>query len=40
MLIANTLVGEYLYKYCQDKTLLRVHDEIKGEKRVKLLKFL
>ena len=40
MLLANTLIGKYLFKYCKDKTLLRAHDEIKGEKRNKLELFL
>lgn len=28
MLLANILVAEHLYKYCSDKTLLRVHPDL------------
>ena len=40
MLLANILVAQYLYKYCKDKTLLRVHNDIQAEKKEKLLIFL
>jgi exoribonuclease R len=36
MLLANILIGKHLYKYFKNKTLLRVHEDIKGEKRNKL----
>ena len=28
MLLANILVAETIYKFCQDKAILRVHDDI------------
>jgi len=28
MLLANILIAEHLYKYCWDKTLLRVHEDV------------
>jgi exoribonuclease R len=40
MLLANILIGKHLYKYFKNKTLLRVHEDIKGEKRNKLQIFL
>jgi exoribonuclease R len=33
MLLANILVAEHLYKYCNDKTLLRVHPDLDKEKK-------
>ena len=36
MLLANILVAEHLYKYCHDKTLLRVHPDLDTEKKSKL----
>ena len=39
MLLANILVAEHLYKYCNDKTLLRVHPDLDTEKKEKLLEF-
>lgn len=36
MLLANILVAQHLYKYCKDKTLLRVHNDIQPEKKEKL----
>jgi DIS3-like exonuclease 2 len=40
MLMANILVGEHLFKYCRDKTLLRVHQDIVEDKKEKLSVFL
>ena len=40
MLMANILVGEYLFKYCKDKTLLRAHNDITEDKKEKLAVFL
>lgn len=39
MLLANILVAEHLHKYCNDKTLLRVHPDLDTEKKEKLLEF-
>lgn len=39
MLLANILIAEHLYKYCYDKTLLRVHPDLDGEKKAKLKQF-
>jgi len=39
MLLANVLVAEYLFKYCKDKTLLRVHEDIASDKKEKLKEF-
>ena len=39
MLLANILVAKHLFKYCKDKTLLRVHDDIEAEKKEKLANF-
>ena len=33
MLLANILVAEHLHKYCNDKTLLRVHPDLDKEKK-------
>lgn len=33
MLLANILVAEHLYTYCNDKTLLRVHPDLDKEKK-------
>jgi exoribonuclease R len=40
MLMANVLVAKHIHKYCHDKTVLRVHDDIDGEKKEKLADFL
>lgn len=39
MLLANILVAEHLHKYCQDKTLLRIHPDLDLEKKTKLKAF-
>lgn len=39
MLLANILVARHLFKYCKDKTLLRVHNDIESEKKEKLNTF-
>lgn len=39
MLLANTLVAEHLKKYCIDKALLRVHTDIRAEKKNVLRSF-
>ena len=39
MLLANILVAEFLFSTCQDKTLLRAHNEIKDQKKEKLASF-
>jgi exoribonuclease R len=39
MLLANILVAEHLYRYCDSKTLLRVHPDLDKEKKEKLLEF-
>lgn len=36
MLLANILIAKHLFKYCKDKTLLRIHNDIEGEKKHKL----
>ncbi len=36
MLLANILVAEHLFKYCSDKTLLRIHPDLDSEKKSKL----
>ena len=33
MLLANILVAEHLFQYCNDKTLLRVHPDLDKEKK-------
>ena len=33
MLLANILVAEHLHKYCNDKTLLRVHPDLDKDKK-------
>lgn len=40
MLLANILVAEYLAKCCQDKALLRCHEGISADKKLKLAEFL
>lgn len=39
MLLANILIAEHLFKYCKDKTLLRVHPDLDSEKKIKLNEF-
>jgi len=39
MLMANILIGEYLFKFCKDKALLRCHNDITPEKKHKLTLF-
>jgi len=39
MLLANILVAEHLYKYCNNKTRLRAHPDLKDEKKVELSEF-
>jgi DIS3-like exonuclease 2 len=39
MLMANVLIGRHLLKYCEDKTILRAHDEIKDQRRDQMLSF-
>jgi exoribonuclease R len=39
MLLANILVGEYILKFCKDKALLRVHNDITADKKEKLYTF-
>ena len=39
MLLANILVAKHLFKYCKDKTLLRIHEDIQDEKKIKLNTF-
>ena len=36
MLLANTIVAEYLVKEAKDKALLRVHDDIEETKKLSL----
>ena len=36
MLLANILIAKYLFQYCKDKTLLRIHEDIEAEKKEKL----
>jgi len=36
MLLANVLVAKYLFKYCKDKTVLRAHNDISGDKKERL----
>lgn len=33
MLLANILVAEHLHRYCDDKTLLRVHPDLEQDKK-------
>ena len=40
MLLANVLVGEHLVKYCEDKALLRAHNDIAEDKKERLAGFL
>ena len=40
MLLANTLIAEYLFEHCKDKTLLRAHDDISDVKKEKLYEFM
>lgn len=39
MLLANILIAKHLFKYCKDKTLLRIHEDIDEDKKVKLNSF-
>ena len=39
MLLANILIAKYLFKDCNDKTLLRIHEDIEAEKKDKLNSF-
>jgi exoribonuclease R len=39
MLLANILIAKHLFKYCNDKTLLRIHEDIEAEKKEKLNSF-
>lgn len=39
MLLANILIAEHLYRYCWDKALLRVHPDLKPEKKEKILSY-
>jgi exoribonuclease R len=39
MLLANILIAEHLYKYCKDKTLLRIHPDLDNEKKQALKVF-
>jgi exoribonuclease R len=39
MLLANILVAEHLYKFCNNKTLLRAHPDLKDEKKIELAEF-
>lgn len=39
MLLANILIAEHLYKHCQDKALLRTHDDIKDGRKEYLNSF-
>jgi len=40
MLMANILIGEHLFKYCEDKALLRAHNDIAEDKKERLALFL
>jgi len=39
MLLSNVLVAEHLYKYCQDKTILRAHKDINQNKKNEMINF-
>ena len=39
MLLANILIAEHLFKYCKDKTVLRIHPDLDAEKKQKLGEF-
>ena len=39
MLLANILIAEYLFKYCKDKTVLRAHNDIDEDRKMKLYAF-
>jgi exoribonuclease R len=39
MLLANILVAEFIFHYCKDKTLLRVHNDIGINKKTNLVEF-
>ena len=39
MLLANIIIAEHLYKFCWDKTLLRVHPDVDKDKKVALSEF-
>ena len=36
MLMANILVAEHLFKFCNDKTLLRAHPDLDQDKKAAL----
>ena len=40
MLTANVLVAEFLFKHCQDKTLLRAHADIPEHKKASMRQLL
>ena len=40
MLLANVLVAKYIFNFCKDKAILRVHNDIVQEKKDKLNEFL
>lgn len=33
MLLANVLIAEHLHHYCHDKAIVRIHDDIKVDKK-------
>ncbi len=39
MLLANILVAEHIFRYCKEKTLLRIHPDLDLEKKDKLNEF-
>lgn len=39
MLLANILIAEHLYKFCWDKTLLRIHPDVDKDKKETLQEF-
>lgn len=39
MLLANILIAKHLFKFCKDKTLLRIHEDIEDDKKEKLYQF-
>ena len=36
MLLANILIAEHLYRYCWEKTLLRIHPDVEEQKKESL----